>query len=174
MGRPSKLTDKQWGEIGRRLANGESNRALAKEYKIAVSTISERFSERVPEIKELAQAIATTERAFERLPVSEQCSVRKLADQLKDIQDDYAETAANGAKTAAHLSRLARAKASRLTEDALAEDLRGVAALSETANKALQPASNLIAANKGQDQKQPKSLEDILEEANRIHEGRTA
>lgn len=174
MGRPSKLTDKQWGEIGRRLAKGESMRALAKEFKVGVARISERFSERVPELRELAGTMATVETAFEKLPVSEQVTVRSLTDQYKGIQADYTETAANGAKTAAHLSRLALAKASRLTEDADMEDLRGVAALSATANKALQPASNQIAANKGKDQKQAKSLEDILEEANRIHEGRTA
>ena len=132
MGRPSKLTDKQWGEIGRRLASGEPTNALAREYKVSKAT------------------------------VSEQCSVISLVDQMKGIQNDYAVSAANGAKTSAHLTGIAQRKAAKLTDDVETEDLRTIAALAETANKSLVPASNLIAANKPKEQAAAGGLESLI------------
>ena len=40
-GRPSKLSPVQWGEITRRLAQGDSVRSLAKLFSVSPSTISE-------------------------------------------------------------------------------------------------------------------------------------
>ena len=163
MGRPSKLTDKQWGEIGRRLTNGEGVNELAREYKVNKAAISRRFSQQTETLRNLANTIVTAERTLEGLPVAQQSCVMSLVDQLKGIQNDYAKTAANGAKTAAHLSDLAQRKSARFTEDVETEDLRTVAALSDTANKALLPASNLIAANKPEKQGPAGGLESIID-----------
>jgi len=162
VGRPSKLTDKQWGEIGRRLASGEPTNALAREYKVSKATVSERFSNKVEQIKTLAEQIVSTDRALAALPVSEQCSVISLVDQMKGIQNDYAVSAANGAKTSAHLTGIAQRKAAKLTDDVETEDLRTIAALAETANKSLVPASNLIAANKPKEQAAAGGLESLI------------
>lgn len=44
MARPNPLTDSLRVDIGRRIAAGESIRALAREYKIAESTLRSNFS----------------------------------------------------------------------------------------------------------------------------------
>jgi len=163
MGRPSKLTDKQWGEIGRRLANGESQYALAKEYKVAQSVLSDRFGGRVDMIKDLAAQSVALDQKIEALPVSDRLSVISLVDQMRGIQNDYAVSAANGAKTSAHLTGIAQRKAAKLTDDVETEELRTIAALAETANKSLVPASNLIAANKPEKAGPATGLESIID-----------
>ena len=82
-GRPPKLDDRQWAEIGRRLVHGESMRKLSKEFGIGTSRISERFSERVHKLQAIASKLAYAENAMTDLPVSEQVTVRSLADQMK-------------------------------------------------------------------------------------------
>ena len=151
MGRPSKLSEPMREEIGRRIAAGEPIRALAREFRVAESTLRENFSAQAPKIRKLATALASTELEVAELPVSAQRAVRDLANQLKAIQDDYATAAANGAKTSAHLSKLALHRAQQLDETAGLEDLVAVSALSRTANQALAPAATLIQANKAQD-----------------------
>lgn len=152
MGRPSKLTDKQWGEIGRRLAQGEPLRALAREYRVGASRISERFSERVTDIKQLAATIAGSEMEFERLPVSEQCSVRTLADQLKGIESNYMQATDRSSRTAVKMARLAGRIADDMPEDLTSADAVAsavaVTELTKTMNLALQPASTMITASK--------------------------
>ena len=148
MGRPSKLTDKQWGEIGRRLTNGEGVNELAREYKVNKAAISRRFSQQTEMLRNLANTIVTADRTLESLPVAQQSCVMNLVDQLKGIQNDYAKAAGAGAKTAAHLAGIAQRKAEKLGDDVETEALRPIAALAETANKSAAMASNLIAANK--------------------------
>ena len=82
MGRPSKLTDRQKAEIGRRLAQGESGRKLAREFKCSEATIRANVSAQVATIQDVAGRLADAERDLERLPVSAQVSARTLADQL--------------------------------------------------------------------------------------------
>ncbi|HAA04778.1 MAG TPA: hypothetical protein DCE18_15630 [Syntrophobacteraceae bacterium] len=149
MGRPSKLSDREWAEVGRRLARGESTRKLAAEYKVAKSTIQDRFSGHVPEIREAAQALASAERTVERMPVSVQVSVRSLADQLKGIQDDYAETAAMGMQAARIVQTKVLAQARNLPDDPSSEDLKPIIAGSETTKSLSSLATNMITANKG-------------------------
>ena len=149
MGRPSKLTEHQREEAIRRAAKGDSVSSIARDMGVHHSQISRIVSHKVEKITSLATTLANTEVEISRMGRAEQIAVRSMADRMKSIQTSYAETADNGARTAAHLSRLARAKAERLDENAETEDLRAVAALAETANKALDPASKMIAANKG-------------------------
>ncbi|RZL66414.1 MAG: Hin recombinase [Variovorax sp.] len=61
MGRPSKLSDKQWEQIGRRIVAGEKPSALAKEFKVSHATVSERFSESGGKVKSVANQILAAE-----------------------------------------------------------------------------------------------------------------
>ena len=153
MSRPSALSDRQWAEIGRRLAgpNPESMRKLAKEFGVGVATISERFSERVPKLKALANTLASAEREVERLPVSEQVAVRSLADQLKAIGNGLANVAGSGIRTAEKLSALAEAKATKLTATSTRDQVGDVVALQEGANRAVATGMAIMAANKPKD-----------------------
>lgn len=152
MGRPSKLDDRQKAEIGRRLAlGGEGNGVteLAKEFRVGKATISRHFSKRTETIQTLAATLAETEAQVELLPISEQCSVRTLADQMKGMQADYLKGASTGLKTASILHDLAHKKASGLDlNTADTEDLRVIAASLDTANKASSMGTSLLNANK--------------------------
>jgi hypothetical protein len=167
MGRPSKLSDRQWAEIGRRLAAGEGVRALAKEFRVSHGTISERFSDRVPRLRELATTLATTEAEVERLPVSEQATVRTLADQIRGISESLVKVAALGGKTGEILAGHANRKAARLGDDPDPEELKMVVGLTEGANRAVVPAVALINSGKekAEDLRQNMDLSARLAEA---------
>ena len=174
MGRPSKLTEPMRVEIGRRIAAGESTRALAREYRIAESTLRGNFSAQAPAIRNVATALANAEVDLLRLPIAAQQSARSLADQLKSIQLGYGETADRATKTALKMAKLAGRIADEIPEDSVGPDALASAAvvgeLSRVVNHALTPASNLIAANKGTTTND-KTLEDLLEEANQQRRG---
>lgn len=152
MGRPSKLDDRQWAEIGRRIAMGEGVTALAKEFKVSKTVISERFSKRKETIKTLANTLATVEVEIEALPVNEQCSVRTMADQLKSISDRLATAANHGAFVASRMAEIAAHQAKSLKNDAEPDAMRPVVAAMETANKASTIGMGLLAANKGKEE----------------------
>ena len=164
MGRPPKLTDHQKAEIGRRLAKGESMASLAKEFKVGRATMTRVFSGRVQNIEKVATSLATAELEMERLPVSEQVSIRTLADQLKGLQTDYLASAAKGLQTSKILQGIAHKKAQALdSETIVTEDLRLVAALTDTANKASSMGTSILNANKDAGKSEAKrTLEDIL------------
>lgn len=170
MGRPSKLTDRQWGEIGRRLTNGEGVNDLAREYKVDKAAISRRFSQQTEKLRNLANTLVTAERELESLPVSQQSCVISLMDQLRGIQTDYARGAATGARTAAKLQDLAEKKTSEIKPDKLSlaevgESLLVVAELTKNANRAAGMASNLIAANKSrQEERDDEDLSSLSDE----------
>lgn len=175
MGRPSKLSDKQWGEIGRRLANGEGVNDLSREYRVDKASISRRFSQQTEKLRNLANTIVTTERELDSLPVDQRCCVISLTDQLRGIQTDYARGAASGARTAARLQELAETKTNQIEPDKLslpevAESLMVVAELTRNANRAAGMASNLVSANRGTTTND-KTLEDLLDEANQQRRG---
>lgn len=153
MARNSKLTDKQWAEIERRLTLGESTSALAREFKVGKSTISERFSERTKRVKATAGLIVQAESAFQILSVSEQISARSLADDLKAISMHLAGAGKHGAMTAHRLLGIANFKAQEiddatpLCEESI-ESLKGIAVLTKVANSSAEIALNLLRANK--------------------------
>ena len=160
MGRPSKLDDRQRAEIGRRLASGGPGNTvteLAKEFHVSKGLISSLFSKRSETIQTLANTLAVTEAEIERLPISEQSSVRTLADQLKGISSSLAKSAAAGARVSASLSDLAERHTERLVKRVeeegglMAEELKPVAALMETANRASSIGMGLLQANKSKD-----------------------
>ena len=152
MGRPSKLSDSRWSELERRHLAGESIRSLAKEFKLSPGTISERISERVPKQKEIAKSLACAELAFDALTISEQVSVRSLADTLKSISYHLGGAAKHGAMTAHRLSVIASAQVEMIDEAASLEKnteaLKSVMAMTRGANDAASIGLNLLAANK--------------------------
>lgn len=115
MGRPSKLSDAQWAEIGRRLAKGEGVSALAREYGVGKARVSERFSERTGTIKALARKVADVEAELQTYSVPEQGIIRSLADDLKITSTNLATLARLNSTTAKHLSGLANVRAMKLT-----------------------------------------------------------
>lgn len=153
MARPSKLTDKQWETIGKRLLDGDSNAALAREFKISPAAISIRFSKRTEQVKTVANQIVETDRALSLLNVSEQIAAVTLADQLKAISTHLAGAGKFGAMTAHRLSGIAQSKSLEIDDSAPLTDtsrdsLRDIAVLTKMANDASDIGVNLLKANK--------------------------
>jgi len=153
MARPSKLTDAQWEAIGKRLLNGESAAALAREYKISKASISVRFSKRIETVKTVASQLVAAESAMSLLNVSEQIAARSLADDLKDISMHLAGAARYGAATAHRLSGIANSKAAEIDDATPLDDdgiktLKGIAALTQVSNASAETGLRLLQANK--------------------------
>lgn len=156
MGRPSKLSDKQWDEIKDRLLKGEKAADLAREYKVSKVSISERFSERIRTIKSVTNQLLTAEQNLRSLPISEQITVLNFADELRAISSNLASAAKNGAINANRLSGLATARLKSVNEDNLpysGEELKMVSILTDMANEASKVPLGLLNANKEQVQK---------------------
>lgn len=153
MGRTSKLTEKQWESIGKRLLDGESARSLAREFGVSEAAIRKRFGAQVGKIKSVANQLVAAETAFKSLPISAQISARTLADRLMSISNHLAGAAEYGAATAHRLSGIAHNKvaeiddASPLDEQSL-ESLKGIAVLTKMANASSEIGLNLLRANK--------------------------
>lgn len=153
MGRKSKLTDRQWEQIGKRLLDGESGRALAKEFSVSEAAIRARFSARNSEIKTVANQLLATDVALKALPISAQIAAHNLAERMRSISEHLAGAADFGAATAHRLSGIAHAKvqeiddAAPLNADSI-ESLKGVAVLTKMANEASTIGLNLLSANK--------------------------
>ena len=150
MGRPSKLTDAQWQEIGKRLLAGESVRKLAKEFGVSPSSVQERFSERNKEIKKVADQLSKAEMALSVLPVSAQISARSLADELKSVSQHLAGAARFGAMTAHRLSSMAHLESDKIDDTApLAniEALKTISAFTKMANESSIIGLGLLKAN---------------------------
>lgn len=154
MGRKSKLSDKQWEEIGKRLLAGEKAAKLAKEFKVSPATLSERFSKSTEKVKSVANQIVETKDALDALTVSEQISAISLAEQLRSISGHLAGAANYSAATSHRLAGIAHGKV-QLIDDAAPlldakskEALKDVAILQRMANDAANIPLNLLAANK--------------------------
>lgn len=153
MGRPSKLNDAQWKEIHTRLLAGEKAAALGREFQVSKTAISKRFSGCTETIKVVANQLVAAEVALRKLPVTEQVAALNLADELRNISVHLAGAARYGAATAHRLAGIANGKvveiddAKPLDEESM-DSLKGVAVLTEMANKAAHVGLNLLAANK--------------------------
>ena len=75
MGRKSKLNEKQWAEVQRRLLDGEAIRALAREFDVSEGSIRAQKSKRVETIKAVAKQVVETECAIKSLDFDAQCAV---------------------------------------------------------------------------------------------------
>lgn len=151
MGRPSKLTDKQWEQIGRRLVAGEKASALAKEFKVSRATISERFSESVGKVKTVANQLLAAEDSLKSLTLSEQASAITLADRLRNISTHVAGAAELAAASAHRLHGIAHDQVQKIDD---AEPEKSLAALqrfgaqTKLGNDALFGPLSLLNANK--------------------------
>ncbi len=155
MARPSKLSEKQWSEIERRMLNGEKAIDLAKEYKVDRSALTRRLSHQNATVKHVANQMLSAEVALRSLPVAQQVSAINLMDQLRSISGHLAGAANFGASTAHRLAGIANGKvaliddAAPLSEASMIE-LKGIAALTRMANEASEIGVNLLRANKDQ------------------------
>lgn len=153
MGRPSKLTDRQWEIIGKRLLEGEKAAALAREFKVARATISERFSGSVKNVKTVANQILEAESALKSLTLSEQVSAISLVDSLRSISIHMAGGANYSAASFHRLAGMAHSKVQEIDDakpldDKSKESLKDALALQRFANEAASTPLNLLAANK--------------------------
>lgn len=153
MARPSKLTEKQWADVERRLLDGEKSATLANEYKIDRAAITRKFSQLHKTVKSVANQLVGAERALRDLPVAQQINAINLADQLRSISGHLAGAANYGAATAHRLAGIAYGRVSQiddanpLDENGMNE-LRGIAVLTKLANDSSEIGVNLLRANK--------------------------
>ena len=151
MGRPSKLSPAQWREVERRAAAGESIAALAKEFGVGRSTVSERVSVISDVVRETAIKFAAAQTALAALPVAQQYIAINLADKLRNISTSLACAAELGAATAHRLHALANGEVVKIDDaDPLAsiDALKGVAVLTRMGNDSAVLGMGLLAANK--------------------------
>lgn len=152
MGRPSKLSEKQWAEVERRLLAGEVCRALAREFGVSDGAIRQRLSARVDTVKAVANQMLAADKALNDLPVSSRIFALNLLDDLKAISGHLGGAGKFGAMTAYRLSALAHQQVSNIREDALPDEnasmLKSVAIVTATANEAAKIGLNLLAANR--------------------------
>lgn len=153
MGRKSALTPAQWHEIEQRLVAGEGFRALAREFGISDAAIRQRLSSRVETVKAVAGKLAKAQTELRTLPIASQMAAQTLAEKLMSVSMHLAGAAEYGAATAHRLAGVAHAKAQEIDDaDPLTpegvEALRGIAALTKTANEAGAIGIDLLRANK--------------------------
>lgn len=152
MGRPSKLSEKQWAEVERRLLAGEVCRALAREFGVSEAAIRQRLSARVDTVKAVANQMLAADKALNDLPVSSRILALNHLDDLKAITGHLGGAGKFGAMTAYRLSALAHQQVSNIREDGLPDEnaglLKSVAIVTATANEAAKIGLNLLAANR--------------------------
>lgn len=157
MARPSVITDKQWKDIEARVLNGESMRAIAREYNVSEGAIRKRINTQTKPVKEIANQLARAELALEALPINTQVKIRSLADELKDISHHIASAARYGAMTAHKLAGMANAQVEMIDEsapiDEVIDSMKMVSGLTNMANEAGKTAIQLLNTNKEQVQR---------------------
>lgn len=125
---------------------------MAKEFKVAYSTVHARVSGRSSEIKAVANQVIKAEERLFSLPVSDRVSAVSLIDDLRAISTHLAGAAKFGAMTAHKLSAIANEQSEFIDSAATGEEnakaLKSVMALTKTANEAAATGLNLLSANK--------------------------
>lgn len=164
MGRPSKLTAMQWASVERRLMQGESASALAREFGISEAAIRKRFGKfesvgvKSAKVREVAQILADADMALQTLAPSQRAVAIDMAEKLRNISGSLASAAELGAKTAHRLNALANTEVNKVDDAnplASLEELRSVGVLTKLANDSSHIALNLLAANKGRFEETP-------------------
>lgn len=149
MARKSSLPEKHWKEIERRYLEGESARALGREFGVAESTIRTRLREETAQIQAVVKQVIDADRAFNELSNSAQVSAQALINKLRSVSYHSACAAEFGAMTAHRLHGIANSQANAIDDVAPdMEALQVVGRLAAVANEAAKPAFNLLAANK--------------------------
>lgn len=152
-GRKSKLTDKQWAEVEKRVLLGESLRIVAKSYGVTEFALRNHgITSLVKRDKLVANQLVTAEENLRALPIESQLLTLDLAASLRSISKHLAAAANNGAATAHRLSNYAHSYTEMIDDNApLAvneEALKAVEKFQDIANKAAQLGVSLLAANK--------------------------
>lgn len=157
MGRKSKLTPDQWATIDTRVLEGESIRALAREFGVTDSTIRERIAKhgKIKSVQIVAQKIIDAENSLAALPITARITAQNLAAKLRAISDNLTSAAQYGAQNAHRLHAIANGQLQQLDDvepmDAGGKGdqiLRNVAVLTKVANEASQVGVDLIKANR--------------------------
>lgn len=151
MAQPSKLTEKQWAEIEKRLLEGEPARALAKAFGVTEGAIRKRKGTQVKQIKDVGNQIVAAEMAFRSLPLGTQISTQRYAAKLMAISDDMLDGSIHAASSYRRLSAIASTELEKVdTVDPMesADRLKAIAVITAMANEAAKTPINLIAANK--------------------------
>ena len=151
MGRPAKLTEKQWDIIRKRVIDGEKAGDLAKEYGVSRALISGRCQKRLETAKAVANQLVAAETALRAMPVSDQLLTLNLADELRAISMHAAGAAKYGMATAHRLAGIAHGIVQRVDDaDPMEsmEHLKAVAVIGKIANDQAHIGLNLLAANK--------------------------
>ncbi|MHB8915872.1 MAG: hypothetical protein ACYC4K_08685 [Thiobacillus sp.] len=161
MGRKSTLSPEQWISIERRvLIDGESVNSIAKEFGIDESAIRRKINPNKSESKSLKQLandkvsaeknvrIANAE--ISKLPIYKQDIVFSLAERLNSISSHATSAAEYGMMTSHRLSMLANSEVQKIDDVnplGSIEQVKGVAILTELANKSAIIGLNLLNAN---------------------------
>jgi transposase-like protein len=82
-GRPRKLSERDMEEIIRRLVNGETMAALAREYGVSKTTMSRNFSGRLTRIQGAAWRLARAEMQLQAMPPEARRAVRDLVSAMR-------------------------------------------------------------------------------------------
>lgn len=168
MGRKSALTDDQWVEVERRhLVDGQSISSLAKEFKVDQSTVRKKINPNKSGQEKAGkslQALALRKievdkqsrdfsQEISQLPMARQAIVEDLARKFTNVMSNMFTAAERGSETASMLATMATAKMRRLdlngpTTGEDLEEIKFIAGLTETANKAGHMAMTLMGAQK--------------------------
>lgn len=151
MGRKSKLTDKQWAEVDKRLLSGEPPASIAPDYKVTPTAIRQRKLSTTDNIKNVANQIVATEQALAALPIASQITAQTFAAKLRAMSDNMLDGACLGAATFHRLASVANQEVQKIDDadpEGSMDSIKLVAALTKVANEAMAPAVALINANK--------------------------
>jgi hypothetical protein len=147
-----KLSEKTWQEVAHRFIVGnESASALGREYGVSEAAIRKRCGSKKCELKTLSNQIVTISDKYLELEHGSRVIVDDLVTHLKVISSNLGAAAANGAITAAALSRMAIKQIAKVDED---EPLEGIAhlntvgVLTKLSNESASLGMQLIAANR--------------------------
>jgi predicted DNA-binding protein YlxM (UPF0122 family) len=168
MGRKSSLTADQWVEIERRhVVGGESMRTLAEEFGINESSLRRKIKPQNAAVKSRENPLIVIAKEKVRidsesrhiaaqiaeLPYAKQSIVSDLARKLTNTSEHLGSAAELGAASSHRLLFLANQQLDKLddvdpTGPESMEFLKGIAALTRTANESSTISLNLLAANK--------------------------
>ena len=150
MGRKSKLNEKQWAEVQRRMLDGEPIRALAREFGVSEGSLRAQKSKRVETIKDVANQVVATECAIKSLDFDAQCAVNDYASKLRAMASNLLSAAHSGSVTSARLAAIAEKESQKINPDEpmeSAEQLQAIAALNRLGNDAAQIGLQVLKAN---------------------------
>lgn len=150
MPRKSKLTDKQWEQIGKRYIAGEKGCALAREFGVTEGGIRKKFSTKRVQIKTVGNQLFEAEKALKALPISTQIDVRTFADDLHAINLHMASAGKFNSATAHRLAGIAHGQVKNIDKDnpmETQEVLQCISAMVKMSNESSFIPLGLIKAN---------------------------